>query len=455
MTKTVSDIIGKEPPKDVVAEQQVIGSILKDENALDVVIESGITADTFYHPKHQLIFRAIWNLHKEGTQGDITTAADELAKMGKLEDVGGRLYLIELVDGIASTANIQAHIDIIIEKAQLRQNLLTANWVIDACLNGTANSCAINKRLQANIDESAGHKTEPLVVFVDLIPDVIEHLDKVNRGEKKIGITTHLPDLNRHFLLEPGRTICVAAPPGQGKTALVLNFAEHVAVEENKVVLFISLEMTGNELLQRMMLGNARVDSDKLRHTQFTPEEWKRITRASERLAPYMGNIISHDSLSATPTDICSMAKRINESGKELSLIVFDYLQLGSSDVHTNGDVERISYLTRSFKAIAREFNVPFLYCSQFSRDIAKRLGKNKRPQLSDLRGSGSIEQDSDVVIFIYHKDNLLNEIGECKLIIAKQRGGVTKDIPVMWIPTYTRFEGVKYDEENTDGYMF
>ncbi len=442
-----------EPPHDVNAEQAVLGSILKDERALFTVIDKFKSETFFYYPKHQVIFRAILNLFEKKEPPDITTVADELTKMGELEKIGGRLYLIELVDGVATTANVASYAGIVVEKAMLRNMIDVSNTIITRCYN-----------LEGDVDDlidiaestffkikEGGLKTD-FVPLTQLIPHTFEQIEDFQETKGGLtGIETGFERLDAMTAgLHNGDFVVIAGRPSMGKTALALNIAEHVAIEKKTPVGIFSIEMTKEQLALRLLCGRAKVSQHLLRTNRLRDADWQRLSLAGDPLSE--AEIYIDDSGTLSTLELRAKARRL-KAQYDIGLLIVDYIQLMHSTGRMENRQQEMAMISRGLKTLAKELQIPIVACSQLSRMVEMR-GGDKRPQLSDLRESGAIEQDADVVMFVFRKEFYLSHLdredtrrieveGKAEIIVAKQRNGPTGRVDLAFVKDYVRFENL------------
>jgi replicative DNA helicase len=457
MPVTVDDVIGKKSPHDIGAEQAILGSILKDEKALYTIIDYFKSSEFFYHPKHKLIFQAILTLFEKTEPSDITTVSDELAKMGKLDDAGGRVYLIDLVDGVATTANIASYADIVQEKAFLRKLIETFNDIVHKCYNlqgGVDVLIDVAEKTIFAIKEG-GMKTD-FTALSELIPKTFEDIEVFQETKGFTGLATGFEKLDALTAgLHNGDFVVVAGRPSMGKTALVLNIAEYVAIEGKKPVGIFSVEMTKEQLALRLLCGKAKISQHTLRMGRLRDNEYQKLIMAADPLGE--AKIYIDDSGMLSTLELRAKARRL-KAQHDIGLLIVDYIQL----MHGLGKVENrqqeMAMISRGLKGLAKELQIPVVACSQLSRMVEMR-GGDKRPQLSDLRESGAIEQDADVVMFVYRPEFYMSHLdkddpkrieveGRAEIIIAKQRNGPTGKVDLAFVKDYVRFENLtaRYD---------
>ncbi len=435
-------------PHNLEAERAVLGSVLLDNGALNVVLES-VGKDDFFSEAHRLTLEKMLALSEKSRTIDLVTLSEELAKEGLLEKVGGAAYLSALTDGVpvGTTAAINEYARIVKEKSIIRRLINASNNVITRCLEATDDPETLIDLAQSQVFEIAEQKVQSGFFGVkDIVKSSFGTIDVLfDRGQSVTGIETGFVDLdNMTSGLQPSELIIIAARPSLGKTALALNIAAHAAVERRKVVGLFSLEMSKESLLIRLLCSEARIDSHKLRTGFSSREDWNKMTRALGRLAE--APLYIEDSPALSIMQIRAKARRL-KAEKGLDLMLVDYLQLVTGHTRFENRTQEVSFISRGLKSIAKELRVPVVALSQLSRAPEERPGH--RPQLSDLRESGSIEQDADVVMFIFREDVYrrggdgegAEPEGKTELIIGKQRNGPTGHIPLVFLKPYTRFE--------------
>jgi replicative DNA helicase len=443
-------------PHNLEAERAILGSVLLDNGAINVALEQ-ITKDDFYSDSHRLIFEKMGEISERNRTIDLVTLSEELAKEGLLEKVGGAAYLAALTDGVpvGSSASVGEYSRIVKEKSIIRRLINASNNVIARCLEATDDPETLVDLAQSQIFDIAEQKVPTGFLGIkDIVKSSFGTIDVLfDRGKSVTGVETGFVDLdNMTSGLQPGELIIVAARPSLGKTALALNIAANAATKGSAVGIF-SLEMSKESLLIRLLCSEARIDSHKLRTGFSSRDDWSKMTQALGRLAE--APLYIDDSPALSIMQIRARARRM-KAEKGLSLLVVDYLQLITGHGRFENRTQEVSFISRSLKSIAKELHVPVVALSQLSRAPEERPGH--RPQLSDLRESGSIEQDADVVIFIFRQDVYKREEeeegepgGKTELIIGKQRNGPTGNIPVVFIKRYARFENISSREDEPE----
>ena len=437
--------LGKVPPHDEDAEQAVLGSMLTDNDAVMAAVEV-LKEDAFYREDNKIIYQAILNLYSKSEPIDIITLKDELESMGKFEQVGGFEYLASLPDKVPTTANVQKYIKIVEEKSVLRNLIKTANEIIELGYNPTEDVEDIMDGAEKKIfDIMQSKNTKSYTPIKDVLVDSFTNLEKLyNQKQHVTGVPTQFYDLDDKTAgLHGSELILVAARPAMGKTAFALNIATNAALRANVPVAIFSLEMSKDQLVNRMLCSEAMVDSNKVRTGKLDEEDWTKLAEAIGPLSE--AGVYIDDTPGISVMEIRTKCRKLKME-KNIGLVVIDYLQLISGSNKRNGSREQeISEISRSLKVLAKELNVPVIALSQLSRAVEQR--DDHRPMLSDLRESGAIEQDADIVMFLYRDDYYNKESAEkdiAEVIIAKQRGGSTGTVKLYWMGNYTKFVNIE-----------
>ncbi|WP_337635865.1 replicative DNA helicase [Megasphaera sp.] len=428
------------PPQNVEAEQAVLGAMLLSHDAVIVAMEK-LQSQDFYRDVHRIIFEAMEHLHRENKEIDVITLPDELKRMKKLDDVGGLEYVLNLPNLVGSAANIEYYANIVAEKALARNLISTCTELTTEAYDGQKETEALLDDAERRILQLSDTKNRGDFASVGAVVEVT--LDKITKlYENKAGLTglpTGFRDLDRMTSgLQPSDVILVAARPSMGKTAFTLNIAQNVGVRQHKTVAFFSLEMSQEQLVQRLLCQIAHIDSQKLRTGQLnSDEEWTRLTDACDKL--YESPIYIDDTPGISVAEMRSKARRL-KSEHGLDLIIVDYLQLMQGR-NAESRQQEISEISRSLKALARELKVPLIALSQLSRSVESR--QDKRPMLSDLRESGALEQDADIVSFLYREDYYDKETENqhiTEVILAKHRNGPVGSVKLYFKNEFTLF---------------
>lgn len=440
----------KIPPSDIEAEQAVLGSMLTDKDAVISAIEV-LKPEDFYREDNKAIYEAILSLYNRAEPVDIITLKSELATQGKLEQVGGLEYLAELPEKVPTTANVEKYIKIVEEKAILRNLIKTANEIISLGYDPTQEVENIMDAAEKKIFDIMQSKNQKgYSPMKDILVDTFSQLERLyNQKEPITGVPTGFADLDYKTAgLHESDLILIAARPAMGKTAFALNIATNAAVRAKVPVAVFSLEMSKEQLVNRILCSEAMVDSNKVRTGRIEEGDWVKLAGAIGPLSE--ADIYVDDTPGISVMEIRAKCRKLKLE-KNIGLVVIDYLQLISASGKRGGSREQeISEISRSLKILAKELNVPVIALSQLSRAAEQR--PDHRPMLSDLRESGAIEQDADIVMFLY-RDDYYNEDSEKKniaeIIIAKHRSGSTGTVELLWLGNYTKFANIeKYREE-------
>ncbi|RDV25614.1 replicative DNA helicase [Alteromonas aestuariivivens] len=436
----------KIPPHSIEAEQSVLGSMLIDPESWDKVAEL-VTDDDFYNRSHQIIFRAVLRLLSQNLPVDIITVSEELEKHNELDDAGGFAYLGELAKNTPSSANVTAYAKIIAERAITRELIGVAHEIAEAGYNPEGRESAdILDLAESKVFEIAekrtGENEGPRNVEA-VLGKTIDRLEALIKTNKEVtGVTTGFTDLDKKTSgLQPSDLIIVAARPSMGKTTFAMNLCENAMMAEEKPVLVFSLEMPSEQIMMRMLASLSRVDQTKIRTAQLDDEDWARISNTMAMLKD-KDNLFVDDSSGLTPMDVRSRARKLARERGGISLIMVDYLQLMRVPSLSDNRTLEIAEISRSLKALAKELEVPVVALSQLNRSLEQRA--DKRPVNSDLRESGSIEQDADLIMFIY-RDEVYHENSEDKgiaeIIIGKQRNGPIGTCRLTFQGQFSRFD--------------
>ena len=435
-------------PYSLDAEQAVLGALLKEPECLPVVSDM-LKIEHLYLPQHKSIYSAILNIDTLGGRIDPLVVLEQLKKEGVYDDIGGKTYLMKIADAVPSTKNVESYIKIIIDKYYLRTLMVTAREILDETNNGTDSPDSLLDMAEQKIyDIRRGKNTSGPAKISDVImSDVFERLKKLGSADPKekeqyMGIPTGFSYLDR--VLGGGfhrsDLILIGARPGMGKTSFALNVARNMAMKGRKT-LFFSLEMSNEQLAQRIISTEARIVSNKLRTGEITDADWEKLGLALQNLVHC--ELYFDDTANITVPEMKARVRRM----KDVECVVIDYLQLMTGTKKTDNRVQEISEITRGLKMMAKDLNIPVITCSQLSRNTAKTA--DHRPQLTDLRESGSIEQDADIVLMLHREDYYNNgDDGEedkqtanvAEVIVAKNRHGSTEKVDVAWNAEFTMF---------------
>ena len=436
------------PPYNIEAEESLLGAMLISRDAVASVLEI-VKSDDFYRKQNQIIFDSILELYSKGEPSDAITIADHLKKKGFLEEVGGKTFIHSLISNIPLAANAEYYGRIVRNHSILRKliyaatNIATMGYEVPEDLVATVDKA---QELIFSIyqDLNQGNNKNSIAVMKDIAPEVFDEVEKLHEaGSDVSGIPSGYIELDKYTLgFQKSDLIIIAARPGMGKTSLVLGMALNITLKEKLPVAVFSLEMSKHQVAQRLMSGLSRIDLQKFRNGKIEDNEWTKLGRAVEKLSE--SNLYIDDTAFLTVMDLRSRA-RMMASTYGIKMIVVDYLQLMQSTSNYRGNkVQEITEISQNLKGIAKELNIPVIAVSQLSREVEKR--ENKRPQLSDLRESGSIEQDADLVAFVYrdeYYDENSNKKGEADLIIAKHRNGPTGKVKLQFNQRYALFSNL------------
>lgn len=439
------------PPHNLEAERAVLGALLTGSDVYDS-ISTIVNRDDFYRDGHRVIYEALQNIIHANRRADFVLLTEELTRMNKLEAVGGIAYITSLVNDSSASYNVEEHARIISEKAQLRRLIDAGNKIVGMSYAGEEEAQSIiNEAEQMVLSVSGQIKADSTFTPIGLVAEMtINRLGELqNYGDALTGLSTGFRDLDEVTNgLQRSDLILVAARPSMGKTAFTLNIAQNVAIRQDKSVAFFSLEMSKEQLVGRILSSVSEVSSEKLRTGQLQTDDWTRLAKAMEVMGK--APLYIDDTPGLTTQEMRSKLRRLKvEHG--LDLIIVDYVQLmqGRSSGNSDNRQQEISEISRNLKLIAREMNVPLIALSQLSRGVESRT--DKRPILSDLRESGSLEQDADIVAFLY-RDKYYNENSEkgdiTEVIIRKHRNGALKTVELMFQGELTRFRDVSYRNE-------
>lgn len=444
-------VAGQRPPADLEAERAVLGAILVDPISLLSVMEI-LQEEDFYLDQHRIVYGACLQLQKRSQAADLLTVTNYLREEGLLERVGGPVAVSGLVDALPDLGHVRHYADIVFDKAVKRRLMQAARSILDTCSTDKGEAKAAVERAQQAVYKIAeGTLGGGLVSADKLTEEELDHLEKVSaRTEILTGVDTgiyRLNDMTGGF--QPSDLVILAARPSMGKTSLAVNICTHAALRGKKKVAIFSLEMSSHQLIRRIISAEARIDQKKLSTGYLAKADWPEISRVAEELKA--ADMWIDDTPGITVVELSAKARRLKQE-HGLDLVMVDYMQLMAGPERVSNRNEEVSAISRGLKGVAKELGVPMLVLSQLSRRPEQR-GSDRRPQLSDLRESGSIEQDADVVMFIIRpgyydqeKDNT-----EAEVIVAKQRNGPTGEIPLVFLDRYTRFENREMQHEDME----
>ena len=459
-------MIGTEklPPQALEVEQSVLGAMLLDREAIGRAIEV-IDDSCFYKPAHSKIFSAMISLYDRNQPVDLLTLAEELSKRNQLEEIGGRAALLDLTDIVGTSANIEYHSRIILEKATLRKLIQSTTEIITRCYDLTEEVDDLLDSAEQKIFDISEKRIKPgFLNLGDILPHTFEAMEKIREGHIS-GLSTGFKDLDDLTSgLHPADFIVVAGRPAMGKTAFALNMAEHLAVEEKLPVVIFSLEMSNMQLATRMLCGRARVSSNQMRIGRLREQDWTRLSIAAGPLSE--AKIFLDDSPSIGILEMRAKARRL-KAKENIGLVIVDYLQLMQGPGRAENRQQEISIISRALKGMAKDLSVPVIALSQLSREVERR-GLEGMPRLSDLRESGAIEQDADLVMFVWRPErygikkwkidehnevNTESDEGDIKtalaaILVEKHRNGPTGRVYLNFIKDYARFENYEFHRE-------
>ena len=429
-------------PNSTEAEISVLGAMLQDSTAVLRAAEQLIPED-FYHPEHKEIFTVMADMNRRQTAIDLVTVQTELSNKGSLDGVGGIKYLMKIIRDVPTTANVQEYINIVREKSTLRKLIAASQGIMKDCYGQNKELQEVLSSAEKSIfdivmNRQGGEELRPVGEALEVAYQKIEELAKL-KGELA-GVPTGFIDLDSMLTgLHPGELIIVGARPAMGKTSFAMNIAEHAALNKGKTTAIFTLEMPREQIAMRMLCSDARVDMQRVRKGTLHDDDWIRLAKTLGPLSA--SHIYIDDTAGLSPTQLRSRCRRLMMDTGKLDLVVIDYLGLMRSDGRAESRNMEVSEISRALKAIALELKIPIVACAQLSRANKDRI--DKRPVLSDLRDSGSIEQDADVVMFLhreeyYNKDTEDKNIGE--VIVSKQRSGPLGTVKLAWLSEFTTF---------------
>jgi replicative DNA helicase len=437
----------RKPPFSLEAEVSVLGGMLLDTDAIARAIET-LDDTMFYREGHRRLFRSIARMWERGEVVDVVTLSEELKNAGDFESVGGTAYIAQLLDAVPTAANLEYHARIVREKAVLRRLIEAATTIIQDTFEAQGEVDQILDQAEQRIFQIAQtHERKGFVWIKEILWPTFEKIEALQANNSSVtGVPTGFHDLDEMTAgFQPSDLIIVAARPSMGKTAFTLNITQHAAIAARKPVAFFSLEMSKEALVQRILCAEARVDAGRLRRGRLSDDEYARLATAAGYLntAP----IYIDDTPGISVLEMRAKARRLKSDREDLSMIVVDYLQLMTGAGKTENRQQEVSEISRGLKALAKELDVPVVALSQLSRAVEQR--PDKRPMMSDLRESGAIEQDADVIMFLYRPEYYHGPVdkdgnsleGRAEVIIGKQRNGATGKIDLVFLKEFTRFE--------------
>ena len=435
------DLTERRMPFSLEAEQSLLGSILIDPAAMDTVAGL-ITADDFYMSEHSEIFRAMQSMYMKSKNIDVVTLIEELVKTGTYDEAGGREYLKLVAEAVPTAANAKDYAAIIRDKAILRQLASAGEEITEAAYAGDDDADRLVEFAESKVFNIAeGRENKSFVHIREALVQVYDKLTKLSQNPEALkGMPTGFSALDNVIVgMGDADLVLIGARPGMGKTAFAVNIATEAAIKTQKTVCIFELEMSAEQLVNRMLSSEAQIDGFKMRSGTLTGEDWKAIAHASDRLAKT--EILIDDTPGISVTAIKSKLRRV----KNLGLVVIDYLQLMQGERHTDNRVQEVGDISRGLKLLAKELHVPVICCAQLSRGPENR--PDKRPMLSDLRDSGAIEQDADMVLFLYRDEYYKEETVDqsvAEVIVAKNRHGSLDKVKLGWIGRFTKFTNLR-----------
>lgn len=439
----------KIPPQNLDAEQSLLGGIMVDPNALDRIVDVVAEGD-FYKGANRKIFQAVMSLRRKNQPIDLVTVTSELRDQGELEGIGGAAYLVHIIDQTPSSANIVSYGEMVKEKSTLRKLIDTCSGTIEKAFNQDFED--VDKFLnetEANIFEVAGKsKTAGLVLAKEVIKDSLDKIEQLYQQKTSLsGLSCGFHDLDRYTSgFQPGDMIIVAARPSMGKSAFVFNMAQNISLRQKKTVALFSLEMSKEQVLMRMLASEAKIPLSDLRVGRIPDDAWPRLISVANKFSE--APLYIDDSSGISPYEVRAKCRRL-KAQKQLDLVIIDYLQIMDLKLKTDNRERAIAEISRNMKSLAKELKVPVIVLSQINRGVEGRT--DRRPMLSDLRESGSIEQDADVVMMIfreeyYERDQAENK-GQAEVIIGKQRNGPTGIVKLAWLAQFGTFANLAHQE--------
>ncbi|WP_461240089.1 replicative DNA helicase [Paucilactobacillus sp. N302-9] len=456
-----NDVINDQtPPQNIEAEKSILGSVLFSGDALVEAMEY-VTAQDFYRRAHQIIFQKMVDLNDRDINIDVVTLSDELRNSDQLEDVGGISYLAELAEAVPTAANVVYYAKIVQEKSLLRRLIKTATDIVTRSYSGDDDvSSLLDEAEREILNVSETKNQEGFRAIKDVLNQTFEEIDKLAKnGSDVTGLSTGYPQLDKMTTgLHSDELMILAARPAVGKTAFALNIAQNVGTKTDETVVIFSLEMSAESLVNRMLCAEGSIDANHLRTGQLSEEEWRNLVIAMGSLSK--AKIFIDDTPGIRVAEIRAKCRRLYKEQGGLGLILIDYLQLIEGTNHENRQQE-VSDISRQLKKLAKELSVPVIALSQLSRGVEQR--QDKRPVLSDIRESGSIEQDADIVAFLYRDDYYERDnddtenqqdprdddqnVGEVEVIIEKNRSGPRGTVKLLFVKSYNKFSSISYME--------
>ena len=440
--------LGKVPPQNLEAERAVLGGMLLERETIPKVLQIITESESFYSEVHTLIYEGVVSLFNQNKPVDVVALKEQFGKKGKLKEVGGASYLAELVNSVPTTVNVPYYAQIVKQKHILRDLLKTADFIRSLSYDDSQELDVVLDKAQSSIFDITQQRVQtPYQHIKDVLTGTFERIEALyERKEQITGVPTGFAQLDRLTSgFQPSDLIVIAGRPSIGKTSLALNIAQYAGIEAKVPLVIFSLESAKEQLVERFLCSEARVDSQKLRTGFLSEDDWSRLTDAAGVLAE--APIYIDDSANIGVLEIRAKARQL-KAEHDIRMAIVDYLQLMEGDRRIDTRQQQISEISRSLKALAKELNISVVAISQLSRAVEQR--EDKRPRLSDLRESGAIEQDADLVLSLYREhyySRLAADEGKAEVIINKQRRGPTDKLPLIFISEYTRFENPELEE--------
>ncbi len=441
--------MSKELPHDLLAEKAFVGCLLVDNASFDEITDLNLSSQDFYHPQYATVFQGIHELFSESLPFDLVSICSKLNDMGKLESIGGQGFIVDLVEDTASSANIYHYAQTIKNKSVLRSIVRNSMRITEQGTNFVGDIKEFIDEVESSFFNLANQtRTNKVVTLKESLKENLRRLEKgkANAGEV-LGLSSGFESLDQRLLgMQPGQMIIVAARPGMGKTALALNMALNAMKQSGLPIMFYSYEMLAPELSGRILSSEANIDSRKIRTNDYTDSDLRNLGHAVQSLSHLP--LFINDSGATTLLDIKSQARKV-KSEQGLGMIMIDYLQLMQPHVRKQSREQEIAEISRGIKELAKELECPILAMSQLNRSATSRT--DRRPQLQDLRESGSIEQDADVVILLHREDYYdenTAEKGIAEIIVAKNRAGEPGTVKLAWVAAQTKFAPLQFDPQ-------
>ena len=447
-----NEVVNKVQPNDTLAEQAVLGSMLSDKDAVQTALET-LGPEDFYREDNKEIFAAMQDIYTVGKEVDIITVGEQLKLRGTLERVGGTQNLATLIDNVPTTSNVARYVEIVKQKSLSRSIIKVNNDILKIAYDQTEDVDSILEQAEKNIfDIAQNRNTKDYAIMKDILITTLDNIEKMqNKKTRLSGMESGFYDLDEKLSgLNNSDLIIVAARPAMGKSAFVLNIATYVAMHNKVPVMIFNLEMSKEQLANRILSGEAEVDNKKIANGDLSPDEYVKVAEGMNRLAGTQ--LYIDDSSVLSPSEIRAKCRKAKLE-KNIGLVIVDYLQLMEAKSPSGSRQQEISEISRGLKILAKELDVPVIALSQLSRATEARA--DHKPMLSDLRESGSIEQDADIVLFI-HRDDYYDQESENKnmaeIIVAKNRHGETGTVKLGWEGKYTRFSNLAKGNTNLEG---